>query len=161
MEREACVCDHGFERSDLCAEIIIIIIIITKSIPSLFCLKQNLNASRPSEHPSLRGIVCENVLVVIREPQVQKSRTDSSYWIAVGSFVPTQKYNAVPTSTWSPYKPRSRKNLNASKPSEAHSYARSKTKNTRSQIGRFRSGKIVLVPGTKAILCEIEKSTGF
>ena len=25
MEREACVCDHGFERSDLCAEIIIII----------------------------------------------------------------------------------------------------------------------------------------
>ena len=28
MEREACVCDHGFERSDLCAEIIIITIII-------------------------------------------------------------------------------------------------------------------------------------
>ena len=28
MEREACVCDHGFERSDLCAEIIIIRIII-------------------------------------------------------------------------------------------------------------------------------------
>ena len=28
MEREACVCGHGFERSDLCAEIIIIIIII-------------------------------------------------------------------------------------------------------------------------------------
>ena len=27
MEREACVCDHGFERSDLCADIIIIIII--------------------------------------------------------------------------------------------------------------------------------------
>ena len=27
MEREACVCDHGFERSDLRAEIIIIIII--------------------------------------------------------------------------------------------------------------------------------------
>ena len=26
MEREACVCDHGFERSDLCAEIIIITI---------------------------------------------------------------------------------------------------------------------------------------
>ena len=30
MEREACVCDHGFERSDLCAETIIIIIIIMK-----------------------------------------------------------------------------------------------------------------------------------
>ena len=28
MEREACVCDHGFERSDLCAEIIIIIKIL-------------------------------------------------------------------------------------------------------------------------------------
>ena len=27
MEREACVCDHGFERSDLCGEIVIIIII--------------------------------------------------------------------------------------------------------------------------------------
>ena len=26
VEREACVCDHGLERSDLCAEIIIIII---------------------------------------------------------------------------------------------------------------------------------------
>ena len=31
MEREACVCDHGYERSDLCAEIIIIIIIIISS----------------------------------------------------------------------------------------------------------------------------------
>ena len=30
MKREACVCDHGYERSDLCAEIIIIIIIIIK-----------------------------------------------------------------------------------------------------------------------------------
>ena len=29
MEREACVCDHGFERSDLCAEIIIIISVPT------------------------------------------------------------------------------------------------------------------------------------
>ena len=28
MEREACVCDHGYERSDLCAEIIKIIIIV-------------------------------------------------------------------------------------------------------------------------------------
>ena len=31
MEREACVYDHGFERSDLCAEIIIIIIIIEQT----------------------------------------------------------------------------------------------------------------------------------
>ena len=35
MEREACVCDHGYERSDLCAEIIIIIIIIIS--PPLYC----------------------------------------------------------------------------------------------------------------------------
>ena len=32
MEREACVCDHGYERSDLCAEIIIIIIITIESV---------------------------------------------------------------------------------------------------------------------------------
>ena len=28
MEREACVCDHGYERSDLCAEIITISTIV-------------------------------------------------------------------------------------------------------------------------------------
>ena len=44
---------------------------------------------------------------------------------------------------------------------EADSYARSKTKNCRSRIRRFRSRIIVFVPGTKAILCEIEKSAGF
>ena len=32
MEREACVYDHGFERSDLCAEIIIRIRIITITV---------------------------------------------------------------------------------------------------------------------------------
>ena len=32
MEREACVCDHGFERSDLCVEIIIIIIITVLTV---------------------------------------------------------------------------------------------------------------------------------
>ena len=37
MEREACVCDHGFERSDLCAEIIIIIIIIIGWTFELIC----------------------------------------------------------------------------------------------------------------------------
>ena len=37
MEREACVCDHGFERSDLCAEIIIIIIITVGFSPILCC----------------------------------------------------------------------------------------------------------------------------
>ena len=35
MEREACVCDQGFERSDLCAEIIIIITIIMPYISQI------------------------------------------------------------------------------------------------------------------------------
>ena len=30
MKREACVCDHGLERADLCADIIIIIIMSSK-----------------------------------------------------------------------------------------------------------------------------------
>ena len=41
MEREACVvCDHGFEKSDLCAEIIIIIISIVYSgfLPDIIIL---------------------------------------------------------------------------------------------------------------------------
>ena len=38
MEREACVCDHGFERSDLCAEIIIIIIIKGTELPKFWHL---------------------------------------------------------------------------------------------------------------------------
>ena len=41
MEREACVCDHGFERSDLCAEIIIIIIILYKPLPFPLCLVES------------------------------------------------------------------------------------------------------------------------
>ena len=44
---------------------------------------------------------------------------------------------------------------------KAQSYARSKTKTPRSEVGRFRSGKIVFVPETKAILCEIENRLGF
>ena len=39
MEREACVCDHGFERSDLCAEIIIIIIILFKHLHTSACVR--------------------------------------------------------------------------------------------------------------------------
>ena len=64
MEREACVCDHGFERSDLCAEIIIIIIIrkrlfimtlfhLHSTVPILYVLY-----SRPSEHH--QGGKCQN-----------------------------------------------------------------------------------------------------
>ena len=41
MEREACVCDHGFERSDLCAEIIIIIIIIRAGRPGSLEVPRN------------------------------------------------------------------------------------------------------------------------
>ena len=48
MQREACVCDHGFERSDLCAEIIIIIIIIITVysgglLPDIILLTQGYN----------------------------------------------------------------------------------------------------------------------
>ena len=38
MEREACVCDHGYERSDLCAEIIIIII-------TTFCITHDMSTT--------------------------------------------------------------------------------------------------------------------
>ena len=41
MEREACVCDHGYERSDLRAEIIIIII-TTSTYYSSCCLSHRL-----------------------------------------------------------------------------------------------------------------------
>ena len=37
MEREACVCDHGYERSDLCAEIIIIKIIAGRISRVMYC----------------------------------------------------------------------------------------------------------------------------
>ena len=47
MEREACVCDHGYERSDLCAEIIIIIIII-RVVRGNGKLQRNFRQSRCS-----------------------------------------------------------------------------------------------------------------
>ena len=51
MEREACVCDHGLERSDLCAQIIIIIIIISLfrlfvAVAAIYTINR---ASSPSE----------------------------------------------------------------------------------------------------------------
>ena len=53
MEREACVCDHGFERSDLCAEIIIIIILLytytNRHVGTLSLFRKNLNASKPCQ----------------------------------------------------------------------------------------------------------------
>ena len=53
MEREVCVCDHGFERSDLCAEIIIIIIIIIHS------------ENRKTENRKIRGI--QGLLLLFKE----------------------------------------------------------------------------------------------
>ena len=50
MEREACVCDHGFERSDLCAEIIIIIVTIRVGIvpsPKLTSARDNRHRHNP------------------------------------------------------------------------------------------------------------------
>ena len=49
IEREACLCDHGLERSDLCVEIIIIIIIIItiqtlpRKFPSLYSSQNQLD----------------------------------------------------------------------------------------------------------------------
>ena len=48
MEREACVCDHGFERSDLCAEIIIIIIIVC--LPLKYYIGLHLRFNTFMEH---------------------------------------------------------------------------------------------------------------
>ena len=48
MEREACVCDHGYERSDLCAEIIIII--ITEGFSAiLYCRPDEVTLGNPCD----------------------------------------------------------------------------------------------------------------
>ena len=85
MEREACVCDHGFERSDLWAEIIIIIIIIIIESSEYFdFIEKNMKASRPS--PSIptpnqgRGN-CQNVLV----------EDKNSSWHLDGLYSPVRK----------------------------------------------------------------------
>ena len=36
MEREACVCDNGLERSDFSVEIIIIILVVQKYVLSMY-----------------------------------------------------------------------------------------------------------------------------
>ena len=46
MEREACVCDHGLERSDLCTEIIIIIIITVLTLYRYCCTYRGLKNFR-------------------------------------------------------------------------------------------------------------------
>ena len=56
MEREACVCDHGFERSDLCAEIIIIRVgkeSARTTVPVLHRPAKGIRLSRP--HTTLAG----------------------------------------------------------------------------------------------------------
>ena len=45
MEREACVCDHGYERSDLCAEIII----IRKGLHKFSMVRKEIHLTCPSE----------------------------------------------------------------------------------------------------------------
>ena len=57
MEREACVCDHGYERSDLCAEIIIIITAAKKKH------KQAVSSESTARITALRfTAVCTHVL---------------------------------------------------------------------------------------------------
>ena len=43
MEREACVCDHGLERSDLCAEIIIYIFSASSHPEGVVASRSNLS----------------------------------------------------------------------------------------------------------------------
>ena len=56
MEREACVCDHGFERSDLGAEIITIIIIRPFKCQSHLWSQRGreINGSHHGDNPLLR-----------------------------------------------------------------------------------------------------------
>ena len=57
MEREACVCDHGYERSDLCAEIIIIIITYTVALFGVLYLSDVDCAISETETLRVRNVV--------------------------------------------------------------------------------------------------------
>ena len=61
MEREACVCDHGFERSDLCAEIIIIIIITEVGTNRSRCLYVVRYRNKIRSMDRLRGKISSTV----------------------------------------------------------------------------------------------------
>ena len=61
MEREACVCDHGFERSDLCAEIIIIIIITKVGTNRSRCLYVVRYRNKIRSMDRLRGKISSTV----------------------------------------------------------------------------------------------------
>ena len=70
MEREACVCDHGSERSNFFRPYIMgselrcqnfDLVKIREIIPRNPCLKKNQNTPRPSEHPPVMGKKCQNV----------------------------------------------------------------------------------------------------
>ena len=66
MEREACVCDHGFERSDLFAEIIKIIIIIIIKIIIIIII--NITTRLSKDHPLQRErILLSNFIRVVHK----------------------------------------------------------------------------------------------
>ena len=65
MEREACVCDHGFERSDLCAEIILIIIIIIITVRTVVSMWTMYTYTHPLQYNIYQGIVFVVVIPVL------------------------------------------------------------------------------------------------
>ena len=78
MEREACVCDHGFERSDLCAEI------INNTNNSSFCRYQVSRETKNRwRHVSGRGIVPPKYEELL---QSDYRTTSTDIWYIVYSF---------------------------------------------------------------------------
>ena len=92
MEREACVCDHGFERSDLCAEIIIIIIIIVLPV-----IIRNKTYTRNGQ-----------IVLHVRRTEKKQKRPCPAVqgtWLHVGSFlagVLTQRFSTQPLELYIP-----------------------------------------------------------
>ena len=73
MEREACVCDHGFERSDLCAEIIIIIRATKIKIQKSFQI--SINSEKNEERcDTVLFIIYQQLLYVVDEAKSPKGR---------------------------------------------------------------------------------------
>ena len=92
MEKEACVCDHGFERSDLCAEIIIIIIIIVLPV-----IIRNKTYTRNGQ-----------IVLHVRRTEKKQKRPCPAVqgtWLHVGSFlagVLTQRFSTQPLELYIP-----------------------------------------------------------
>ena len=101
MEREACVCDHGYERSDLCAEIIIIIIIIIiiriRPVPNL-CFVFNLGYFSPLSNQFNSQVAPVVVQLVTSKPSDVGTRVRILVKSHELGFFPTKTKQKRPTS---------------------------------------------------------------